>query len=456
MRWVLRSRYQRLSEAHAYKKDCPCTANMALTHTLCPQVVLDRVESILAVRDSLRVRVNILGFSRGGVAAILICKSLSQIPDARRVAVNLAIVDPVPGELGLYKRMRTSSRANSSSDLSGCLNLQRVLALYCEDPFRKRVVRSMFRPVVPKFPPNCYAQIDVIPQEHSTWQGIKEPSHAIQGSPNTHDGVAALCAFYQLKCFLTEVNTVFTELDFHFNLAQLPSELDCLHRMDRYLQESNAKGVGQSRPTHNSALQIVRHNQAVFLNKHHEALNLQLRPDGMPNEVFVAVVGARDLHFCEITYPTKEVVLHRSFGKSGHWAHISDGKLQVQQAAAAKGAPETVDLQRGDILYQVYSKGQLAWPRTSSSMIRRQASVEETLQELFKQDESNELLLIFRRTNVGDGMHDYLLCMRSRDGSGGSSTSSYSSADEYNDEDFDDDFFGFADLGASEPWSSQL
>ena len=95
--------------------------------------VIDRV--IQEINDGHQVTLNVYGHSRGGIAALLLAKQLSDI-DKEKLAINLALLDPVPGNLmtTAYVDPCNISLANKSMDLSGCKPLRKVLALYPHKP----------------------------------------------------------------------------------------------------------------------------------------------------------------------------------------------------------------------------------------------------------------------------------------------------------------------------------
>jgi hypothetical protein len=100
------------------------------------------------------VILNVVGLSRGGVAAIQLAQTLHNIP-SDRLQVNLMLFDPVPGNLITFSKYLDPfglNTANSALDLSYCHNIGDVLALY---PYQPLPDISFHAPVLPKYPIQC-------------------------------------------------------------------------------------------------------------------------------------------------------------------------------------------------------------------------------------------------------------------------------------------------------------
>lgn len=98
----------------------------------CEKVIERIIQEINAGHE---ITLNVYGHSRGGITALLLAKQLGSI-DKEKLAINLALLDPVPGNF-----ITTSiidpfkiSLANKTMDLSDCKPLRKVLALYPHIP----------------------------------------------------------------------------------------------------------------------------------------------------------------------------------------------------------------------------------------------------------------------------------------------------------------------------------
>ena len=347
-------------------------------------VITARVSAMLEGREELDVRVNVLGFSRGGVTAIILAKHLNNLEHAKRVSVNLALVDPVPGDSECDEYAGDTLTAEAA-DLSHCHVIEKVLTLYAEDPTRHYCARWLFKPLVPRYPAQCSLEIDVIPGEHSTWQGIKEKEHNIL----LESGGAALAAFYRLKDFLHSVNTRFSsDWSRHFGCSaeEFPTELQCIQRMTSYLDQCNATGRKQSRNCH-FGCRVVRHQRAAFLNKHHEQLCLRHKqlPELGSHEPFVRCWSLQGVTLSKPSFSSKYTTIE-----------------QIDLSCTSTGL--ITEILPGDLLHSISRNGKEEWqqfgPGPSSSQLK--------LQELQEADEDQRGLefVFYRWPRQG---HRYLL-----------------------------------------------
>jgi hypothetical protein len=86
---------------------------------------------ILASKPGRKVKCVAVGLSRGGIACMKLARLLSRKDFLRDCSVHLLLFDPVPGTT-LSTGFPFTAR--EASDLSGCLNLKSVLALYPHQP----------------------------------------------------------------------------------------------------------------------------------------------------------------------------------------------------------------------------------------------------------------------------------------------------------------------------------
>lgn len=101
-------------------------------------------------------RVNVIGWSRGGVTCHMFANAMAQDPDLAHIPVNIFACDPVPGS-GQFQQHRY--------DLSGA-NVATYVALFASDE-RSRG----FTPVMPGLPTRTPRFITTIPGRHATLVG---------------------------------------------------------------------------------------------------------------------------------------------------------------------------------------------------------------------------------------------------------------------------------------------
>jgi hypothetical protein len=106
------------------------------------------------------VNLNVVGLSRGGIAAIQLAQTLHYIC-ADRLHINLLLFDPVPGNLITSSKFLDPfgvNTANNALNLTYCHNLCDVLALY---PYQPLPDMTFHAPVLPQYPPQCKVEEDV-------------------------------------------------------------------------------------------------------------------------------------------------------------------------------------------------------------------------------------------------------------------------------------------------------
>ena len=176
----------------------------------CKQVV-DRVIALL--KQGKRVILNGYGHSRGGIACLLLAKMLGNF-DKDLVEVNLALMDPVPGNLLITSKIDLMgfSLARQTMDVSKCRNLNKVLAIYPNEPLP---YFSFHAPLVPNYPPRCKVKDEIVPGCHS-------------GAQTSHfDHPGSGITFNLFSRFLNKLGTPWDfwlekkeHLINHYNLAQ--------------------------------------------------------------------------------------------------------------------------------------------------------------------------------------------------------------------------------------------
>ena len=109
------------------------------------ETVRQRVAAILKLGVS--IKLNVLGLSRGGVAAIFLAQELSLLPDSQ-IQISMFLFDPVPGNWNWTTALGCCNNATQSMDLSACTNnLKHVFAMYPHEPMPDI---SCHAPVLPR------------------------------------------------------------------------------------------------------------------------------------------------------------------------------------------------------------------------------------------------------------------------------------------------------------------
>ena len=124
------------------------------------EAVAARVTELCAAHDVQPLHVNVLGLSRGGIAAYMLARHVSGLKCASRLRLNLCVFDPVPGNLvstakylDLFGNVTT---ANRHIDLRSC-RIVRCLALYPADPLPDLAFHA---PLLPDYPKGCEVEED--------------------------------------------------------------------------------------------------------------------------------------------------------------------------------------------------------------------------------------------------------------------------------------------------------
>ena len=207
--------------------------------------------------------VNVVGLSRGGIAALYLAQVLGQ---DLRLRLNLCLFDPVPGNLLTSARFMDCcglSTAARCADISHCRNVAQVLALYPHEPLPDI---SFHAPVVPRYPSGAEVVEDGVLGCHQS--GLWHP----------HSNVASRLSYHRIRTFLSKCGTTMDEAVVPWNARELAQ---CLASMGGELNTSVPttrcahcclRGVAMTRRLCAGA-KIVRHGGgARYLNKYHEHL----------------------------------------------------------------------------------------------------------------------------------------------------------------------------------------
>ena len=169
------------------------------------------------------VTLNVYGHSRGAVGALLLAQQLSSI-DPNKLSINLAMLDPVPGNLITTSTLDplNISLANKTMDLSGCKPLKRVLALYPHAPLSSLLAHA---PLFVTYPPEVEVEEEVIAGCHAQAEIL--------------DGPGSLMARWKIEEFMTHNGTkIDTSVDYT-NKDQLKKSY--ISEYERALRDSKLK-----------------------------------------------------------------------------------------------------------------------------------------------------------------------------------------------------------------------
>lgn len=139
----------------------------------CQKVVAEvkRLRGLIAEKKlKKRIVVNCYGHSRGGIGGLILAKMLGVYP-LDMVEMNLAMLDPVPGNLITSAEcdLFNLTLANQVIDLSMCHNLKRVICLYPNEPLPDIIFHA---PIRPTYPPLTLVEEDVVLGCHAAVEQI--------------------------------------------------------------------------------------------------------------------------------------------------------------------------------------------------------------------------------------------------------------------------------------------
>lgn len=244
----------------------------------CNEVV---AKVIQLLREGKRVKLNAYGHSRGAIACLLLAKMLGKF-DRDIVEVNLALMDPVPGNLIITSTIDFTHQtlARQAMDLSQCRNLNQVLVIYPSKPLSDLVAHA---PLIPVYPSSCQVTEELIPYCHAGAQFMRSTEKGYIGR-NAESNIT----FNLILRFLTKVGTKLNSTIFGLKVNQ-PKELDAalLEAYEKASEKPQGVALGyaqafhgykpdSSRPCHaKSSTSIEAKQQAQFLSPLHERLKNQ-------------------------------------------------------------------------------------------------------------------------------------------------------------------------------------
>ena len=233
------------------------------------KAVCKRVASLLDA-STRPLHLTLVGLSRGGIGALMVCKRLGALLEklgvARsRVHVALCLYDPVPGNLigtvrfldPLFGRMTTAA---SVMDVTTS-PIDQVLAIYPYEPLPDLAFHA---PILPSYPANCAVEEDVTLGCH---QGALYPPAVMR------EHVPALyksCVLSQhrLLAFLGACGVVLTRGP--AESRDLPGE--CLRICEQELDSAALPPSSRAAHVANGAAAMVRRRNGLLLNRHHREL----------------------------------------------------------------------------------------------------------------------------------------------------------------------------------------
>lgn len=272
--------------------------------------VVQQVQAL--VKEGKKVKLNAYGHSRGAIAAQLLAKAVAGF-DEDTVEINLALMDPVPGNLVRFTKLQEASNqvvesfipgqeaplprnlANQALDLSKCRNLKRVLSLY---PYKPLPTLAAHAPVIARYPAHCEVEEDVVSGIHSGAQFQKSFHQTLL----FYNG-ASFATYVRMKNFLEDCGTRFVNIPVNMQVNRknkgplkfASSEATSIllehykNRVKRVAAPSNHKAASR-RDTHARETVFIDSKRGSgeatpFLNRHHRQLEAERgNPNALAND----------------------------------------------------------------------------------------------------------------------------------------------------------------------------
>jgi hypothetical protein len=238
-------------------------------------IVVARVQDILATTGLSALNINVLGLSRGAVGALYLSQKLSSLPLAvqAKISLRLCLFDPVPGNLihsARYADLLGISTANAVMDVSHCSCIKRCLAIYPHEPLPDLAFHA---PVLPTYPPTCELEEDSTLGCH---QGAFYPPAVVGRDRSVYR--ASLVSYHRVHAFLSQCGTRLPPsvwASAHWWKGAPPRidgnlEDTCVQILNDELQQDRPS----TRMAHKARFpgMVVRHSCGKFFNRHHMAL----------------------------------------------------------------------------------------------------------------------------------------------------------------------------------------
>lgn len=269
-----------------------------------------------------RLVVNVLGLSRGAVAALMLAQRLARLPPALLSCLNLslALFDPVPGNLVCTARyldlLAAAGAPGVLTTATGVLDvsyapIERVLALYPHEPLPALAFHA---PLLPSYPPQAAVEEEAMLGCH---QGALYPPARVRGH-----SIAAACRLsaHRLESFLADCGT-----------ALHPTADAALADDDVCLRDCEEAAAAGPRPTYRIAHlagpcdgAVRRAEAGLLLNRHHLRLLAAADPEAALRRVRAAAAA-----------PTKAPLFLLSVERGPPSAVVSQAEDIVREAAEA-------------------------------------------------------------------------------------------------------------------------
>lgn len=270
------------------------------------------------IKDGYKVKLNGIGLSRGGIAAILAALKLAHI-DRVHLETNLLFLDPVPGNL-LYTpflEFLNYTLTNRSIDLSASKNLNYVETLY---PYLEvgddtgelidKILANFHIPIRPTYPKHCQVREEVILGAHlKAFQDVNKENDPAQLHYYGVDAIPLIrklsrAIMYQ---FLSRVGSITKSGE---NIAQSEILSEFQRERDKWtkiLAKIIKNIIPKSRKLHSQDdSKITVSNSAEYLNKtHRELINTKSQ---YPSELCLKVEPERTYVERKINPLTKEIL----------------------------------------------------------------------------------------------------------------------------------------------------
>lgn len=212
--------------------------------------VIDR--AIQEINAGHQITLNVYGHSRGGIAALLLAKQLGSI-DKDKLAINLALLDPVPGNFITTSSIDPFkiSLANKTMDLSDCKPLRKVLALYPHIPLPAIACHA---PLLVSYPPESEVEEEVVNGCHAQTEQIFHSSSKL--------------VKLRVEEFLVKNGTQL-QTNRNYNDTEAMKQI----YLSRYAEELTYVNQTLSREAHSARGMIINATPgAKYLNSRHKAL----------------------------------------------------------------------------------------------------------------------------------------------------------------------------------------
>lgn len=237
------------------------------------QQVLDIAKQIKRILDECEdnIVLNVYGFSRGAIAAFLLCKKLKNIPNDR-LAINVAAFEPVPVNfissvtVDRFFGSKTTLTAQVA-DLKGCGHIDNIIVLFTNQPFPDIFG---FAPVLPELPTTSRLEVDVTPGCHVSAVLFDKDGLSIQAQNNE-----SIVVFHRIVEFMQKCGTTFNfeQLAFSNNLVTKDSQ----QLLNIYEELADQINSDKTREMHLEKNIFTRMNRE-YVNRHHQRLSQIKKP----------------------------------------------------------------------------------------------------------------------------------------------------------------------------------